>query len=145
VSWYPRLTVRARLTLLYTCLFAFCGAIVVAVSYTLVARLEPQGQTQQAPASFLARCRSEQLSAHPNGRLVAKCNAYFQLPATRLVSLALARRGGLSRGWQPEVTQAACAPAGRGTSGPPPASGRSAAGAMTLRARRIRAPGPPAG
>jgi signal transduction histidine kinase len=79
VSWYPRLTVRARLTLLYTCLFAFCGAVVVAVSYTLVARLEPQGQTQQAPASFLARCRLEQLSAHPNGRLLAKCNAYFQL------------------------------------------------------------------
>ena len=75
----PRLTVRARLTLLYTGLFAVCGAIVVAVSYTLVARLEPQGQSQQAPASFLARCRSEQLSTHPNDRLLAKCNAYFQL------------------------------------------------------------------
>jgi signal transduction histidine kinase len=74
-----RLTVRARLTLLYAFLFAVCGAIVVAVSYTLVARLEPQGQSQRAPASFLARCRSEQLSAHPNDRLLAKCNAYFQL------------------------------------------------------------------
>jgi len=73
------MTVRARLTLLYTGLFAVCGAIVVAVSYILVARLEPQGQSQQAPASFLARCRSEQLSAHPNDRLLAKCNAYFQL------------------------------------------------------------------
>jgi signal transduction histidine kinase len=79
VSRRPRLTVRARLTLLYTGLFAVCGAIVVAVSYTLVARLEPQGQSEQAPASFLARCRSEQLSAHPNDRLLAKCNAYFQL------------------------------------------------------------------
>ena len=79
VSRRPRLTVRARLTLLYTGLFAVCGAIVVAVSYILVARLEPQGQSQQAPASFLARCRSEQLSAHPNGRILAKCNAYFQL------------------------------------------------------------------
>ena len=39
-----RLTVRARLTLLYTGLFAVCGAIVVAVSYTLVARLRAQGQ-----------------------------------------------------------------------------------------------------
>ena len=75
----PALTVRARLTLLYTGLFAVCGAIVVAVSYILVARLEPQGQSQQAPASFLARCRSEQLNAHPNDRLLAKCNAYFQL------------------------------------------------------------------
>ena len=75
----PRLTVRTRLTLLYTGLFAVCGAIIVAVSYILVARLEPQGQSQQAPASFLARCRSEQLSAHPNDRVLAKCNAYFQL------------------------------------------------------------------
>ncbi len=79
MSGRPRLTVRARLTLLYTGLFAACGAIVVAVSYILVARLEPQGQSQQAPAAFLARCRSEQLSAHPNDRLLAKCNAYFQL------------------------------------------------------------------
>src|SRR5436190_1727715 len=59
----PRLTVRARLTLLYTGLFALCGAIVVAVSYFLVARLEPQGAGQQAPPDFLARCHSEQLSA----------------------------------------------------------------------------------
>jgi hypothetical protein len=72
VSCRLRLTVRARLTLLYTGLFAVCGAIVVAVSYILVARLEPQGQSQQAPASFLARCRSEQLSPHPNDRLLAK-------------------------------------------------------------------------
>jgi signal transduction histidine kinase len=79
VSRRPQLTVRARLTLLYTGLFAVCGAIVIAVSYILVARLEPQGQSQQAPVSFLARCRSEQLSAHPNDRLLAKCNAYFQL------------------------------------------------------------------
>jgi signal transduction histidine kinase len=83
VSRRPRLTVRARLTLLYTGLFALCGAIVVAVSYILVARLEPQGQSQQAPASFLARCRSEQLSPHPNDRLLAKCNAYFQLQGAR--------------------------------------------------------------
>jgi signal transduction histidine kinase len=83
VSRRPRLTVRARLTLLYTGLFAVCGAVVVAVSYILVARLEPQGQSQQAPASFLARCRSEQLSAHPNDRVLAKCNAYFQLQGAR--------------------------------------------------------------
>jgi signal transduction histidine kinase len=83
VSRRPRLTVRARLTVLYTGLFAVCGAIVVAVSYILVARLEPQGQNQQAPASFLARCRSEQLSTHPNDHLLAKCNAYFQLQGAR--------------------------------------------------------------
>jgi signal transduction histidine kinase len=79
VSRRSRLTVRARLTLLYTGLFAVCGAIVVAVSYLLVARLEPEAQGQQAPAGFLARCHSEQLSAHPNDRLLAKCSVYFQL------------------------------------------------------------------
>ena len=83
MSRRPRLTVRARLTLLYTGLFAVCGAIVVAVSYILVARLEPQGQSQQAPASFLARCRAEQLSPHPNDHLLAKCNAYYQLQGAR--------------------------------------------------------------
>ncbi|OAI55290.1 hypothetical protein AYO48_03990 [Gaiella sp. SCGC AG-212-M14] len=83
MSRRPRLTIRARLTLLYTGLFALCGSIVVAVSYILVARLEPQGQSQQAPATFLARCRSEQLSNHPNERLLAKCSAYFQLQGAR--------------------------------------------------------------
>jgi signal transduction histidine kinase len=81
---HPRLTVRARLTLLYTSLFAVCGAIVVAVSYTLVAQLGTTGQGRQpsssheVPASFVARCRSEQLSVHPNEHLLTKCNAAFQ-------------------------------------------------------------------
>jgi signal transduction histidine kinase len=80
----PRLTVRARLTLLYTGLFAVCGAIVVAVSYILVARLRAQGlgNGQQPSASdlarFAARCRSEELSAHPDPRVLVKCAAYFQ-------------------------------------------------------------------
>jgi signal transduction histidine kinase len=80
----PRLTVRARLTLLYTGLFAACGAIVVAVSYTLVARLRAQGQGNgQQPsagnlARFAARCRSEELSAHPDPHVLVKCAAYFQ-------------------------------------------------------------------
>src|SRR6185369_5978254 len=73
----PRPTVRTRLTLLYTGLFAVCGAIVVAVSYTLIARLEPQQQSHPAPEAFLARCRSEQLSSHPDGRILAKCASYF--------------------------------------------------------------------
>jgi signal transduction histidine kinase len=79
-----RLTVRARLTLLYTGLFAGCGAIVVAGGYAEVARLpaQAQGNGRQPSAgdlaSFAARCRSEELSASPNGRLLAKCAAYFQ-------------------------------------------------------------------
>jgi signal transduction histidine kinase len=80
----PRLTVRARLTLLYTALFAVCGAIVVAVGYAQVARLPAQGQ-ENGPrlavgdlAKFAALCRSQELSARPNARILVKCAAYFQ-------------------------------------------------------------------
>ncbi len=78
----PRLTVRARLTLLYTGLFAVCGAIVVAVSYILVADLGVPGQGQQPsgvlPARFAAMCRSEKLNASLNKGVLAKCNAALQ-------------------------------------------------------------------
>jgi signal transduction histidine kinase len=80
----PRLTVRARLTLLYTGLFAMCGAIVVAVGYAQVARLPAQGQ-ENGPrlavgdlAKFAALCRSQELSVRPDARILVKCAAYFQ-------------------------------------------------------------------
>ena len=79
----PRPTVRARLTLLYTGLFAICGVIVVAVSYALLAQMGTPGEGQQAsssrgvPASITARCRSEQPSAQPGDGL-AKCISYLQ-------------------------------------------------------------------
>ncbi len=81
-----RLTVRARLTLLYSGLFAACGAIVVAVSYAQVARLSAPdaGQRDGRPpassgsAPFAAQCRSAETSAHPNPGILAKCAAYFQ-------------------------------------------------------------------
>ena len=81
----PRLTVRARLTLLNTGLCAVCGAIVVAVSYILVAQLGAPGQAPQGSpsgglsASFLAQCRSERLLAQPDKGILAKCNAALQL------------------------------------------------------------------
>jgi signal transduction histidine kinase len=83
----PRPTVRARLTLLYTGLFAVCGAIVVAVSYAQVAQLPAQGQVQgndgRHPsaadlARFAARCRSEERSVHPDPNVLAKCASYYQ-------------------------------------------------------------------
>ena len=84
MSRRPRLTVRARLTLLNTGLFAVCGAIVVAVSYILVAQLGAPGQGQQSPSrglppTFLAQCRSERLLAQPDKGILAKCNAALQL------------------------------------------------------------------
>ena len=81
----PRLTLRARLTLLYTGLFTVCGAIVVAVSYTLVARLGTPGQGQ--PAAFSPRRRSgRHRGAVPvrgaerpsRPALIAQCIAYLQ-------------------------------------------------------------------
>jgi signal transduction histidine kinase len=83
VSRRPRLTVRARLTLLYTGLFAVCGAIVVTVSYILVAQLGAPALGQRpssrggVPASIGALCRSEQPGAHPDKTLMAQC--IFQL------------------------------------------------------------------
>jgi signal transduction histidine kinase len=85
VSRRLRLTVRARLTLLYSGLFAVCGAIVVAVSYAQVARLSAPGQGQRdgrppasSSGSFAAQCRSAETSAHPDPGILAKCAAYFQ-------------------------------------------------------------------
>jgi signal transduction histidine kinase len=90
----PRLTVRARLTLLYTGLFAACGAIVVAVSYTLVARLavtaQGQGNAQQplassdAPASIAAQCQTQQTGAYVDKRVLAQCASYLQQQAAVL-------------------------------------------------------------
>jgi signal transduction histidine kinase len=94
VSPRPRLTVRARLTLLNTGLFAVCGAIVVAVSYILVAQLSVQGQGRTPSshdlARFVAHCPSTHVSAPSKSAVVAKCNAALQeLGAQRQRSLTL--------------------------------------------------------
>jgi signal transduction histidine kinase len=77
-----RLTLRARLTLLYTCLFAVCGVIVVAVSYTLVAQLQAPAQdltgSSSAAAALAAQCQSEQPSSRPDKVLIAQCISYLQ-------------------------------------------------------------------
>jgi signal transduction histidine kinase len=61
------LTVRARLTLIYTGLFTLCGAIIVAVSYTLVAQLgvvqQPRASSSTAglSANYIALCKKAYL------------------------------------------------------------------------------------
>ena len=84
----PRLTVRARLTLLYTGLFAACGAVIVAVSYILMARLPTSGQEQQptrvlvggrlrngtdVPDSILAQCQAQQNPGYPDKPALSQC------------------------------------------------------------------------
>src|SRR5262249_34234393 len=78
----PRLTVRARLTLLYTGLFAVCGAIVVAVSYILVAQGGAAGQSPRAsspdvPAGIEGQRRSARPSPNPGKAkaMIARCIA----------------------------------------------------------------------
>jgi signal transduction histidine kinase len=83
VSRLPRLTIRARLTLLYTGLFAVCGAIVVAVSYALVAQLAVLGLDQQKlsgdiPATIVAQCQPDQLITPPDKMAFAQCVASIQ-------------------------------------------------------------------
>jgi signal transduction histidine kinase len=83
----PRLTVRVRLTLLYTSLFAACGLIVVAITYGLVAHLpvEVAGPGQEEflfpdgnPAGFLARCDQARKSLRPDQNLLHKCDTLLQ-------------------------------------------------------------------
>jgi signal transduction histidine kinase len=74
-------------------LFAACGAIVVAVSYTLVARLgtaeqDPGKSRHPSPgggfsASFAAQCQSQSRSANPDQGILAKCASYYQLLGLR--------------------------------------------------------------
>jgi signal transduction histidine kinase len=89
----PRLTVRARLTLLYTGLFTLCGAIIVAVSYTLVAQLGVSGQGQGkglqtspggVPAKAMAQCESQYLSAVPDKIKYSLCVSYLRQQAAEL-------------------------------------------------------------
>jgi signal transduction histidine kinase len=78
----PRLTVRVRLTLLYTGLFTACGAIVLVVTYSLVSH-QPlyvvgpngrQGQVRGDPESVLSRCRQADASSTTiDPGLRAKC------------------------------------------------------------------------
>jgi signal transduction histidine kinase len=83
-----RLTVRARLTLLCTGLFALCGAIVVAVSYILVAQIGTTGQVQQPSSdslrgSIVAQCQSEQSSDNPDKPLIARCISALEQQGAR--------------------------------------------------------------
>lgn len=73
------MTVRARLTLLFTGLSATCGVIIVAVSYTLVAQLG-SGQTSAAPqesSTFARQCKAAGRLSSPDSTLIKKCAAYY--------------------------------------------------------------------
>ncbi|MGA4539003.1 sensor histidine kinase [Uniformispora flossi] len=74
-SW---LTIRARLTLLYSVMFAACGGTLAAITYTLVARL-PEGSptgndgSNRMPPDFLERCRREMQVSGEDADFRIKC------------------------------------------------------------------------
>jgi signal transduction histidine kinase len=75
------LTVRARLTLLYTTLFAACGAVVVAITYTLVAaslRGTSADQRVTVPKDFLTTCKQATQTGTIDPNLKAKCDSAFR-------------------------------------------------------------------
>jgi signal transduction histidine kinase len=80
----PRLTVRVRLTLLYSGLFAACGVILVAVTYGLLAANLPTKDSPTAdsnisvPADFAASCAEASTNPDADPRLLYKCKAAYE-------------------------------------------------------------------
>jgi signal transduction histidine kinase len=94
----PKLTVRMRLTLLYTCVFAAGGAILTAITYALVAALPITGNatTIQFPGgrdtsevmvpdrqSFEPICQQALAAATVDERLREKCVIAYQIWSAR--------------------------------------------------------------
>jgi signal transduction histidine kinase len=78
----PRFTVRVRLTLLYTALFVACGAIVVAITYGLLAGSlqKPTGKSTvvQVPDGFVQQCKEALNDKTSDPSLRQKCEVAFQ-------------------------------------------------------------------
>jgi signal transduction histidine kinase len=80
----PRPTVRVRLTLLYTSLFTISGAVIVAITYALGARVPLYGAGEQYqfgpangdPVKFLQQCARARSSPFLDENLLAKCGTY---------------------------------------------------------------------
>jgi signal transduction histidine kinase len=76
-----RLTVRVRLTLLYSGLFAACGVIFVAITYGLLATKLPQpaeGIKTSIPADFTASCDRASSDPAADPGLLRKCKTAYQ-------------------------------------------------------------------
>lgn len=78
----PHLTIRVRLTLLYTGLFLACGAVVLTITYGLVANsLHSSTTVDPAPEEFLAGCKKALGQPPVDINLKNKCEAAFQAGA----------------------------------------------------------------
>jgi signal transduction histidine kinase len=81
----PRFTVRIRLTLLYTGLFAACGVILVAITYGLVATgvrgdLPVSADALNPPKEYMSNCRAQLGAAagDDDRSAEAKCQAAYR-------------------------------------------------------------------
>jgi len=99
----PRLTVRARLTLLYTGLFAACGAIVVAVTYALVASLQHPpahyGVACPAPEFQRTNCKDAFQEAAALGAQIQREATLTHLLQYSLITLSAATVLAAAAGW----------------------------------------------
>jgi signal transduction histidine kinase len=99
----PRLTVRARLTLLYTGLFVACGALVVAVTYALVAGLQHPpahpGAGCPPPEPLRNRCKSAFQEAAALGARIQREATLAHLLRYSLITLAAATLLAAVAGW----------------------------------------------
>jgi signal transduction histidine kinase len=72
-------TVRIRLTLLYSALFAACGAILVAITYALLAANLPAPDPDQTiPPDFKATCAKASTDPNPDISLQRKCRTAYE-------------------------------------------------------------------
>jgi signal transduction histidine kinase len=76
----PRLTVRVRLTLLYSGLFAACGGLLVAITYGLLAGNlpEPVSPKVSVPADFAATCARASGNPQAEPGLLDKCRKVYE-------------------------------------------------------------------
>jgi signal transduction histidine kinase len=100
----PRWTARARLTLLYTGLFAACGALVVAVTYALVASLQHPSATNGAACphpeeALRTQCKSAFAEAAALGARIQREATLTHLLQYSLITLAAATLLAAAAGW----------------------------------------------
>jgi signal transduction histidine kinase len=105
----PRWTVRVRLTLLYTGLFAACGALVVAITYALVAGLQnppaSPGLATAGPAcpqvkwDLVTKCKSAFDEAAALGARMQREATLAHLLQYSLITLAAATLLAAAAGW----------------------------------------------
>jgi len=100
----PWWTARVRLTLLYTGLFVVCGAIVIAITYGLVASLQtpsanPGATCPQPDQAARNRCKGAFVEAAARGAQMQREATLAHLLRYSLIALAAAALLAAAAGW----------------------------------------------